>query len=158
MTRPLALALLVTLSPLANAQDDIGVKLGQRVAIAAELDERIALKDLIAQLEHDHGVRFVALEEKTPVDWDQTFSLKRTIKGLTVREALDLSLGSLGLTFVVRERYVEILTVPLPATAPCASQFFTTRVDFVGRTAGRIRVPARGCLPRRGWGGSPCRR
>ena len=124
MFRTTSLAVLAMLIPTAcvQAQDGPGAKLGDRVIIRAKLDGQIALKDLLSQLEHDHRGLIFVLRDDAEHLLDRTFSLDRTVEGMTVREALVLSLGSMGLTFTDRGRYFEISPAPLPVISSTVSK------------------------------------
>ncbi|QEL15604.1 hypothetical protein PX52LOC_02537 [Limnoglobus roseus] len=106
-----ALSLVVASPSSAGYPEDFDERLRQTVRIDAELNG-LALKDLITQLEHDHaGLKFVVAESLERDDdgvLDRKFTLKHLVEGCPVQEALNFSMGNLGLKFVVRDGYVEI--------------------------------------------------
>ena len=87
----------------------------ERVKIDSELDG-MALKDMIGFLEKDHGLKFVVLEDEfksagEAAIMDKKLTLKQKLYGLTVGSFLDISLASIGATYMVRPEYIEITTV-----------------------------------------------
>ncbi|QEL13697.1 vWA domain-containing protein [Limnoglobus roseus] len=87
----------------------------QKIKIENELDG-LALKDVIAQLEKDHDLKFVILEDAFKTEQsegailDKKFPLKQKFYGLTVGAFLDIALQSIGAFYIVRPEYIEITT------------------------------------------------
>ncbi len=87
----------------------------QKIRIETELDG-LALKDVISQLEKDHDLKFVILEDAFKSEQsegailDKKFPLKQKFYGLTVGAFLDIALQSIGAFYIVRPEYIEITT------------------------------------------------
>lgn len=87
----------------------------QRVRIEAELDT-LPLRDIVQQLEKEHDLKIIVLEEAFRAQGEQAIldkkpTIKQRLTGLTVGAFLDIVLLSMNATYVVRPEYIEITTI-----------------------------------------------
>jgi hypothetical protein len=88
-------------------------KLKEPVRIQTELDA-LPFRDIVQQLEKDHGLKIVVLEDKfraagEAAILDKKPALKQRVAGLRLGKALDMTLASMEGAFLVRKDYIEIM-------------------------------------------------
>jgi hypothetical protein len=107
----------------------------QKIKIENELDG-LALKDVLSQLEKDHDLKFVILEDAFKTEQseaailDKKFPLKQKFYGLTVGAFLDIALQSIGAYYVVRPEYIEITTYERRFTEKVVRAFDITELVY----------------------------
>lgn len=117
----IALLLVLCFQPFAESADEKAakpdslaqqlVKLRQPVKIEVELDS-LVLRDVLAQLEKDHDLKFVVLDESFGTDENPLalkFKKKQNLKGLSVCKVLDIALNDLNAKYRVCNEYIEIV-------------------------------------------------
>lgn len=85
----------------------------QRIRIEGNVE--MSLNEFLNQIEKNHGLKFVILEEEFKLAGEvnvreKKLALKQSLYGLTVGSALDIALQNVQLTYVVRPEYIEITT------------------------------------------------
>ncbi len=107
----------------------------EKIKIESELDG-LKLKDVLQQLEKDHNLKFVVLEDAFKTEQseaailDKSFPLKQKFYGLTVGAFLDIVLQSVGAYYVVRPEYIEITTYERRFTEKVVRAFDITELVY----------------------------
>jgi hypothetical protein len=107
----------------------------EKIKIESELDG-LGLKDVLSQLEKDHNLKFVVLEDAFKTEQseaailDKKFPLKQKFYGLTVGAFLDIVLQSIGAYYVVRPEYIEITTYERRFTEKVVRAFDITELVY----------------------------
>lgn len=107
----------------------------EKIKIESDLDG-LKLKDVLSQLEKDHNLKFVVLEDAFKTEQseaailEKSFPLKQKFYGLTVGAFLDIVLQSVGAYYVVRPEYIEITTYERRFTEKVVRAFDITELVY----------------------------